>query len=181
VGGRAMGRIFFKKYDSSGRFPDGRIKLDVYFEDSEGNKYVWTPDWERGTRHFFLEAYRIEKLNRPQSAELESFKQIAKEVTSEEEIRSFYMIEGELRRLEEGQLVLGCSLWSDKYYGEYGAGFGPDELFFEEDFELSPEFTAKAVAEAKDLLSWLRYHVGHYGNWTVINGKVFDVEWTKEK
>jgi hypothetical protein len=82
-----MGRIFFKRYDSSGRFPDGRIKLDVYFEDSEGSKYVWTPDWERGTRHFFLEAYRIEKLNRPESPEKERFKQIAEEVLYEEEQR----------------------------------------------------------------------------------------------
>jgi hypothetical protein len=80
-----MGRIFFRRYDSSGKFPDGRIKLDVFFEDSEGNKYIWTPDWERGTRHFFLEAYRIERLNKPQSPERERFKQVAEKVLYEEE------------------------------------------------------------------------------------------------
>jgi hypothetical protein len=78
-------RIFFDKYDSSGRFPDGRVKLDVYFHSSDGEKYVWTPEWERGTRHFFLEAYRIEKLNRPESAERERFKEIATEVLREED------------------------------------------------------------------------------------------------
>ena len=79
-----MKRIFFDKYDSSGKFPDGRVKLDVYFRSSEEEKYVWTPDWERGTRHFFLEAYRIERLNRPESPERERFKKVAEEVLYEE-------------------------------------------------------------------------------------------------
>jgi hypothetical protein len=78
-------RIFFDKYDSSGKFPDGRVKLDVHFHSSDGERYVWTPDWERGTRHFFLEGYRIEKLNRPESPEKERFKEVAAEVLSEEE------------------------------------------------------------------------------------------------
>jgi hypothetical protein len=78
-------RIFFDKYDSSGKFPDGRVKLDVHFHSSDGERYVWTPDWERGTRHFFLEGYRIEKLNVPKSPEREQFKQVAEEVLREEE------------------------------------------------------------------------------------------------
>jgi hypothetical protein len=78
-------RIFFDKYDSSGKFPDGRVKLDVYFYSSDGEKYVWTPEWEKGTRQFFLEAYRIEKLNVPKSPERERFKQVAEEVLHEEE------------------------------------------------------------------------------------------------
>lgn len=80
-----MKRIFFDRYDSSGRFPDRRVKLDVYFCSSDGEQYVWTPDWSKGTRHFFLEAYRIEKLNVPKSAERERFKQVAEEVLREEE------------------------------------------------------------------------------------------------
>lgn len=80
-----MKRVFFDKYDSSGKFPDGRARLDVYFRSSDGEQYVWTPDWERGTRHFFLEAYRMEKLNRPESGERERFKQVAEEVLHEEE------------------------------------------------------------------------------------------------
>ena len=80
-----MKRIFFDKYDSSEKFPDGRVKLDVYFRSSDGEKYVWTPDWKRGTRDFFLEAYRIETLNRPESPERERFKEVAAEVLSEEE------------------------------------------------------------------------------------------------
>ena len=80
-----MKRIFFNRYDSSGKFPDERVKLDVYFRSSDGEQYVWTPDWSKGTRHFFLEAYRIEKLNVPKSPERERFKQVAEEVLCEEE------------------------------------------------------------------------------------------------
>ena len=80
-----MDRIFFNKYESSGKFPDGRVKLDVYFRSSDGGTYIWTPDWQQGTRHFFLEAYRIEKLNRPQSLERGQFKKVAEEVLAEEE------------------------------------------------------------------------------------------------
>ncbi len=80
-----MKRIFFDNYDSSGKFPDGRVKLDVHFHSSDGERYVWTPDWERGTRHFFLEGYRIERLNRPESPERERFKEIATKVIKEEE------------------------------------------------------------------------------------------------
>ncbi len=80
-----MKRIFFDKYDSSGKFPDDRVKLDVCFKSSDGEKYIWTPDWKRGTRHFFLEAYRIEGLNKPESKELIQFKETALEVLSEEE------------------------------------------------------------------------------------------------
>ena len=82
-----MNRVFLEKYDSSGKFPDGRIKLDVYFRDSAGNRYVWTPDWEQGTRNLFLEAYRIERLNKPAGPERERFKQTAAQVLSEEEER----------------------------------------------------------------------------------------------
>lgn len=39
-------RIYFKRYDSAGKFPHGRIKLDVHFEDSQNNRYIWTPKWE---------------------------------------------------------------------------------------------------------------------------------------
>ncbi len=49
------------------------------------DKYDWTPDWERGTRQFFLEAYQIETLNRPKGTERERFKQVAEEVLREEE------------------------------------------------------------------------------------------------
>jgi len=80
-----MKRIFLDKYSSSGKFPDGRVKLDVYFHSSDGEKYVWTPEWEKGTRHFFLEAYRTEKLNKPEGGEISQFKEAALEVLSEEE------------------------------------------------------------------------------------------------
>jgi len=99
-------RIFFDKYDSSGKFPDRRVKLDVYFRSSDGEKYVWTPDWERGTRHFFLEAYRIERLNRPESPERERFKEIATEVLTEEE-QDKKRINFKLIALKLGQGLIG--------------------------------------------------------------------------
>ncbi len=79
-----MKRIFFDRYDSSGKFPDGRAKLDVYFQSSDGTNFVWTPEWEK-TRNFFLEAYRIERLNMPQSPERERFRKVAEQVLHEEE------------------------------------------------------------------------------------------------
>ena len=80
-----MKRIFFKRYDSSGKFPDKRVKLDIIFRSSDGEQYVWTPEWDKGTRQFFLEAYHIERLNIPEGSERERFKQVAEEVISEEE------------------------------------------------------------------------------------------------
>src|SRR3990172_8248609 len=80
-----MKRIFFHKHSSLGRFPDGRIILDVYFRDSGGEQYIWTPDWEKGTRELFLEAYRIERLNRPESPERKKFTQTAEQVVREED------------------------------------------------------------------------------------------------
>jgi hypothetical protein len=87
-------RIFFKKYDSSGKFPDGRAKLDIYFQSSDREEYVWTPDWEKGTRNVFLEAYRIEKLNVPSSSEINQFKNTALEVLKEEENQTNYKLLG---------------------------------------------------------------------------------------
>ena len=78
-------RIFFVKYESAGQFPDRRVKLDVHFRDSEGNTYVWTPDWERGTRQLFLEAYQVERLNVPTGPERTRFEQVAQQVVAEDE------------------------------------------------------------------------------------------------
>ncbi len=79
-----MTRVFFLNFSSKGHFPDGRVKLDVHFRDSAGNEYIWTPDWEQGTRNFFLEAYRIERLNVPSGPERGRFKQTAETVLEEE-------------------------------------------------------------------------------------------------
>lgn len=81
-------RLFFKHFSSAGKFPDGRARLDVFFEDSEGGNYIWTPDWERGSREFFLEAYRVERLNVPEGPEVGRFKGTAQQVVSEEMRRS---------------------------------------------------------------------------------------------
>jgi hypothetical protein len=79
-------RIFFQKYDSSGKFPDNRIKLDVHFRSSDGQEYVWTPDW-KGTRQFFIEAYHIEQINVPGSSETVEFKKAASKIIYDDEQR----------------------------------------------------------------------------------------------
>jgi hypothetical protein len=76
-------RVFFKNYQSSGRFPDGRSRLDVYFEDSDGGRYIWTPDWAKGTRSLFLEAARVERLNVPEGPEVKRFSEVASKVIKE--------------------------------------------------------------------------------------------------
>ena len=76
-------RLFFAEFASAGKFPDGRVKLDVHFTDSSGARYVWTPDWEKGTRSFFLEAARVEKLNVPLGPEVGRFAEVAATVVRE--------------------------------------------------------------------------------------------------
>jgi hypothetical protein len=62
-----MKRVFLDKYDSTGQLPSGLIRLDVYFHSSDGERYVWTPDWKGVTRQFLEEAYDVEKLNVPET------------------------------------------------------------------------------------------------------------------
>lgn len=76
-------RLHFHNFHSVGKFPDGRVRLDVYFEDSTGGRYIWTPDWEKGTRGLFLEASRIECLNVPMGHETKRFSEVAGKVYKE--------------------------------------------------------------------------------------------------
>lgn len=146
-------RIFFKGHNSAGKFPDGHIKLDVHFEDSQHNKYVWTPDWEKGTRSFFLEAYRLKNLNGLKGPEIEKFKQTAREVLCEEEIESYDEFYGELERIEEGQVIIGYFPSGDV---EESFVFSPsdiEELSEERKIRLSIEFRAKIMEETRSLLN----------------------------
>ncbi len=79
-----MKRIFLHSHRSLGKFPDGRVRLDAYFRTSDGEEYVWTPDWKRVTNQFFLEAYQIEELNRPQSVERQRYKEVVVRVPGDE-------------------------------------------------------------------------------------------------
>lgn len=168
-------RIFFKGYNSAGKFPDGHIKLDVHFEDSQHNKYVWTPDWEKGTRSFFSEAYRVERLNRPKGPEVEKFKQTAKEVLSREEIESYDEFDGYcLIKLQKNKIIIGHPV-----INEFGNMTG--EVFDEIEIPLSIEFRAKIMEETGNLLNWIKRYKGHSGKWIIVNGELFDVEWEKTK
>lgn len=162
-------RIFFGRYDSAGKFEDGRIKLDIYFKDSEGNGYVWTPDWERGTRNFFLEAYRVEKLNRPKGLQVRKFRQTGREVSFEEEIESYNEFNGEINRLEQGKVIIGS-------YGKNEFGH-IEQVLEERTIPLSVEFRAKIMGETRSLLNWIKRYKGHWGKWIIVNGELFDVEW----
>lgn len=144
--------------------------MDVHFEDSQKSEYVWTPDWETGTRNFFLEAYRVEKLNRLRSPEIEKFKQAAKEVLSREEIESYDEFDGVLEKIEKGLVVI-CS-----YYME---DFDTYTLIDERKLLLSIEFRAKIIEEIKSLLGWIKRYKGCSGKWIIVNGELFDVKWKK--
>ena len=75
-------RLWFQRHNSAGHFPDGRLKLDVFFEDSDGTSYVWTPNWAN-TRSFFTEASRVEQLNVPRGSQVQAFAKTATTVQSE--------------------------------------------------------------------------------------------------
>ena len=62
-----MKRVFLHSYQSSKSIQNGKVRFDVYFNDSDGANYVWTPDWTKETRQFFMEASRLADLGRPQS------------------------------------------------------------------------------------------------------------------
>jgi len=159
-------RIYFKEYDSTGKFPDGRIKLDIYFKDSEKNLYIWTPRWEK-VRALFLEGYRIEKLNRLKGKEIEEYKETGKEVLFEEEIESYDVLYGYLERVEKGQVVIDC----------YEVQTGWTKHKGEKKIPISIEFRTKVMEETKNLLLWVQRNKSRFGNWIIVNGELFDVKW----
>lgn len=55
-------RLHFEKIDSSGTFRSGDIRLDVKFQDEEGNEYIWIPEWDN-LRNLYAEAERVEDMN----------------------------------------------------------------------------------------------------------------------
>jgi hypothetical protein len=59
-------RIFYEGIDSIGRFPDGRIKLDLHFRSQDGDQFVWTPPW-RAVIDLTAAAKYIEETNKPRS------------------------------------------------------------------------------------------------------------------
>lgn len=172
-------RIFFKRYDSTGKFPDGRTRLDVHFEDSQDSKYVWTPDWKKGTRNLFLEAYRVEKLNRLRGREVDKFKQVARAVSSDgqaEEVKNYQEVDGRLDRLEKGRIVVHELVFETTEFGIPDV-FSPKTREWK--IPLSVEFHTKIMEETRNLLNWVRRHKGDSGKWAVVNGGLFDVEWEK--
>lgn len=66
--------MVFARIDSVGTFPDNRIKMDIIFQDSNGNEYVWTPKWEE-MMSIYAESKRVE--------ELKDKKQVSDEVLDE--------------------------------------------------------------------------------------------------
>mgnify|MGYP001131489561 CR=1 FL=1 len=104
-----------------------------------------------------MEAYRLEKLNRPKSPEVKRFEEIAEETLAEEgkQVESYNELRGILEGMEEGEFVIS-------------------ELDLYE-----TEVKGTIIAEKKDLLSWLKAHKGQAGKWIIVNGEIFDVEWRK--
>ena len=78
-------RIWFDAIDSVGSFPDGRIKMDVVFEDGKGEEFVWTPRWN-DIMSLYQEAERVEEINVQEGRWLDDLrdgKQFSDEVITE--------------------------------------------------------------------------------------------------
>jgi len=80
-----MKRVFLHSYQSSKSIQNGKFRFDVYFNDSDGTNYVWTPDWTKETRQFLMEACRLADLDRPQSPKKQRPKVAVAHVPSEED------------------------------------------------------------------------------------------------
>lgn len=68
-------RLHFEKIDSSGTFRSGDIRLDVKFQDEEGNEYIWFPRWD-DLRNLYAEAERVEDMNPTGEEDLNRLKEL---------------------------------------------------------------------------------------------------------
>jgi hypothetical protein len=68
-------RIHFERIDSSGTFRSGDVRLDVHFQDEEGNEFVWFPRWD-DLQKLYAEAERVEEMNPTGEEDLERLKEL---------------------------------------------------------------------------------------------------------
>ena len=61
-----INRLFLHSYRVDTKLSEKHPRLNVYFENSNGEKYIWAPDWDEGVRQLFMEAYRLQNINAPQ-------------------------------------------------------------------------------------------------------------------
>lgn len=178
-----MKRIWWKKLNSSGRFPDERIKLDVHFTDGEGNTYIWTAPWDK-VNHLFVEGFKVEDINKPKSKELQLFKESVKEVLSAgEEIKDAYIEEGRILKIEEGNFML------EKFDEEaYRKAEAEAKIYgLEEEFALSNHdqfYYAVRVSVPEWLvidIDFLRNAIGKKFEFIVINGKTVAMKQVEER
>jgi hypothetical protein len=100
-------QVFFDKLFNLGRFPDGRLKQDVWFKDNAGNTYVWTPKW-KDVIALYTSARRVESTNAPDSQWMRELEEVAREAWGEK-VESFEVFEGSIDRLERSTLWLDLS------------------------------------------------------------------------
>ena len=108
-----MKRVFLDKHDSSGTFQNGRVKLDAYFHSSDGEKYVWTPDWKEATRHFLKEACDVGKLAKAEVARGEQIKITEMKVTIKKEEPKIEHIDFEPIAFRLGELLKRRIAWEE--------------------------------------------------------------------
>jgi hypothetical protein len=161
-------RIWWKKLDSSGKFPDGRIKQDVYFTDDSGKEYTWTAPWEK-VKELYLNAFRVEKINKPQSSWLKEFEDVAR-TAWDEEIESFSTIEGLIGGLEESKLKILVPVYKRRER---------IDVFSILD---TPDHYEKYLCPLsfKPSLKWLKDHQNKWARFTIVNGYVKDIELKSE-
>lgn len=123
----------------------------------------------------------MEKLNRLKGSEIEKSKQTAREVLSEEEIKSYNEFSGQLERIEKGQVVISYYIEEAiQEAAEFDLISSPSEIETyrqKRKISLSIEFRTKIIEETKNLLNWVKCYKGRSGKWIVVNGELFDVEW----
>ncbi len=99
-----MKRVILHGYKSSSGDLDLRGKLNIYFSSSDGEQYVWTPQWKRGTMQLFIEAYRLEELIRNQSLQTQQLeKPVVRLVEDEKEEQN--LAEWDILALEAGKAL----------------------------------------------------------------------------
>lgn len=78
----------------------------VWFLDSEGNMYDWSPKWEE-VEKIYLKQINVERFNKPESQWLNRFAKTAQQVVEGAQgVESAYKVSGRLQRYEEQKLII---------------------------------------------------------------------------
>jgi len=78
-------RIFLHSHRSSMNVSDNSTRLAVYFREKDGNYYVWTPTWNKGTKQLFSQANLISGVDQQQGVNIKLYEKTTESPLAEEE------------------------------------------------------------------------------------------------